>query len=68
MAGSTTVTSMETITINLVNGTTLTFTGCTGYSRDATSVTFKGKLSGQDVSKTWEFNWSQISYLNRETQ
>lgn len=56
----------ETITITYTDGTVEVYNACTTYTNSNGIVKFKGKLSGSDVEKSWEINWSSVKKLSRE--
>lgn len=57
---------MQTIVITFTNGTVETYSSCSNYTQDATTVSFTGKLSGQSDSKTWKINWATVTKLSIE--
>ena len=54
-----------TIVITYDDGTVETYSSCTGYSRDATSVSFNGKLSGDTDAKDHVINWAKVKKLSK---
>jgi hypothetical protein len=57
----------ETITVKYSNGTTETFSNCTGYTNDGKLVTFTGQLNGQDPPpKKHEISFVNVLRITRE--
>lgn len=59
---------MQTITIKFTDGTSITFTDCSGYSRDANWVSFKGKKQNESVIASWDYPAKDVAEVKRVDQ
>lgn len=56
-----------TIIITYKNGSTQTFTGCSGYTEGVPFTKFNGQLAGHGAAKDWSIATDAILTVSRET-
>lgn len=56
-----------TIIVTYADGTSTTFTGCTGYANDGKIVKFTGQKAGDSKAKVWEINFALVRTISQET-
>ncbi len=57
----------ETITVFYTDGTSQTFSGCSGYTNAGGIISFTGQLNGETATVKWEINWASVTRVRRET-
>lgn len=58
----------EVIVILYSDGTTETYSNCTGFTHSNGVISFTGQLSGQSTTKVWTINFSTVKKYSREPQ
>lgn len=56
-----------TIIVTFTDGSTATFTSCSGYTNDGKVVHFSGQKNGDTKVKTWDLNFAMVKSVSQET-